>query len=234
MNEEIIIYHHLGLGDSIECNAIVRNYAKQYKNVYIFSKTRNLESVEFMYRDLHNINIVPIITENERYEFELFMRKNHKNLLLVGHEKYFPFVKQYESRGFSCTEAFYEIANIDYRKKYDDFYFLRDNKEEERVYNKLNPKNEKYIFVHDDSNRGFNLNIKTNYKIIKNDPTENIFYMLKVLEKAEEIHCMSSSFLCLIDCMTSKIDFKSLNLYYNIRNVFFGPNTLSKKWKIIL
>jgi hypothetical protein len=230
---EIVIYHHLGLGDCIESNGIVRHYSNLYDKVFVFSKKRFEEIMKYMYSDIPNVEIVTInsdIYHTEKQEVSDFMR-NHTNLLLIGHDFYFNRLQHYSDLQYSCSEAFYDIAGLDYRLKYENFYFPRDNKEEDRVFKKLNPNNEKYIFVHDDPSRGFEIKINSNYKIIKNDVSENIFYMLKILENAEEIHCMSSSILCLIDCLSEKIQFKELLLYSNIRSVFAGPNSISKQWK---
>lgn len=56
--EEIYIYHHLGLGDHIICNSIVRNFCDSYDTVYLFVKPHNYKNVEFMYRDLTNITLI--------------------------------------------------------------------------------------------------------------------------------------------------------------------------------
>jgi hypothetical protein len=61
----------------------------------------------------------------------------------------------------------------------------------------LNPNEEKYIFVHDDASRGFSIDmdrIKTDHKIIMNDKRFNVFDYITLLENAEEVHFMQSSF----------------------------------------
>ena len=68
---------------------------------------------------------------------------------------------------------------------------------EKEVLNILNPTGEKYIFIHDDSSRGFSIDmsrIKTEYKVIMNDKRFNVFDYITLIENAEEIHFMQSSF----------------------------------------
>jgi hypothetical protein len=234
--KQIGIYHHVGLGDSIECNAIVRQYANLYDKVFVFAKYIYTDTIKYMYRDLKNIEIVSIANSNpqERMDVDLFFKKNlYVEKIIIGHEDYSKFYEYYNQKGYSCSEAFYDLAKIDYKNKYNNFFVKRNNDEEDRVFKKLNPKNEKYIFVHDDPSRGFEIKINSSYKIIKNDISENIFYMLKILENAEEIHCMSSSVLCLIDCLSEKIQFKKLFLHSSVRSVFAGPNSISNQWKKI-
>jgi hypothetical protein len=130
-------------------------------------------------------------------------------------------------------ESFYHLANVPWEKRNTEFFFQREFEKEEDVYQKLNPNNEKYVFIHDDISRGFSINIKTEHKIIKNNNNINMLHLITLLERAEEIHCMSSSILCLIDCLSSHIQFKNLYLHYNIRKVELGPNSLFANWNII-
>ena len=52
--------HHLGLGDHILCNAIYRNYAKQYDMCIFPIKQRNVQSVSDMLADLKNVHILQL------------------------------------------------------------------------------------------------------------------------------------------------------------------------------
>ena len=60
----IYIYHHLGLGDHINCNGLVRtllkNKVKSNGNLYLLTKTQYNEMISFMYRDEPRIKIVTI------------------------------------------------------------------------------------------------------------------------------------------------------------------------------
>jgi hypothetical protein len=47
----ITILHHLGLGDAIMLNGMVRHFAED-EEVCIFVQKHHLESVQFMYRDI--------------------------------------------------------------------------------------------------------------------------------------------------------------------------------------
>jgi hypothetical protein len=119
-----------------------------------------------------------------------------------------------EHGGLRYGESFYKTAGIPYQIKFNNFYVEREHEEEDRVYKKLNPNNEKYIFVHDLGPHGkrgrycgIDAKIHTRFnepiKVIRNDPSENPFHQIKLYEKAEEIHCMSSSIMILIDSMAA-------------------------------
>ena len=52
----LTILHHLGLGDAIMLNGMVRHFAEK-DDVCIFIQKQHEDSVRFMYRDLTNIKI---------------------------------------------------------------------------------------------------------------------------------------------------------------------------------
>ena len=124
----------------------------------------------------------------------------------------------------------------------DYFSFKRDEKEENRLLKKLNPNNEPFLFLHDDPERdicsgplkGQPCVIDRTYiknkdlKIITNDNSENIFHFAKILENAEEIHSMESSFKSLIEFLDTTTE----SYYHDFRNQPLG-NYRIKDWEII-
>lgn len=191
------IYHHLGLGDYIMCNGMVRHFCKNYDEVILFCLAHNFKNVEYMYRDVDNLKIFIFDTEDQICDF-IEDEKIKDNLLKVG----FNNLKYYDENNINFDVGFYELAGLDYDLRFSEFYVERDLEEEDRVYKELNPNNEKYIFVHDDPNRGYSIDmskIDSEYKIIRNDTRFLIFNYIKVLENAEEIHCMQSSIKDLIN-----------------------------------
>ena len=230
---KVAIYHHLGMGDCIECNGMVRAYANLYKEVYVFCKENYYDIIKWMYRDNPKIKLIKVNKNDEKPEIIEFLKYFTGRIIIPGHGFYDQRKKEFDERGMGYGEAFYDLAGLDWQARNAFFHVQRDPKEEERVYNKLNPDDEDYIFVHDDPSRGYTINVNTKYKIIKNDITENPFYFLKILEKAKEIHCMSSSFLCLIDCIHLSVYFPKLYMHYNIRKVKLTKNSLVANWEII-
>ena len=63
--QKIFIFHHMGLGDFISCNAIIRKFCKQKKEIFLFCKINLLKNIKFMYRDLKNLTIIKIKDEND-------------------------------------------------------------------------------------------------------------------------------------------------------------------------
>ena len=233
--KELCIHHHLGLGDHFDMNGMVRNYLKEFNKIYVFSKSSYYSMIEYMYRD--NDNIIVIEIPNERMNEEVQIAENFYNIssnitnfLRIGFEHY-PFLQE-NQLDKNCWEFFYEQVNVPYNIRTDMFHVERDMEEENRVLKKLNPSGDKFIFVHDDKERGFSVNkehiLDKGLTVIENDMDENIFHFLKIIENAEEIHCMESSFKSLIDIYA-----KTENIFYHdFRNQPLGTKT-NKKWKVI-
>lgn len=231
--KKIAIYHHLGLGDAIECNGMVRHYAEQYDIVDIFAKKQYFDACQFMYRDNDKIKVNKIDGKKEYAEVQTFLKLYDGEILIPGHQNYFGNLSLFASLDYGPGRSFYHIAGLPWKYRNQKFYFERDYEQENRVLEKLNPSGEKFVFVHDDPKRGFYIDLRSGYDIVKNDPTESFFNMLGVLEAAEEVHCMSSSFFCLIDCLDRKIKIKNKFLHKSIRNVNLGDEGMVSNWNII-
>ena len=232
MKNELCIHHHLGLGDHFDMNGMVRNYLKEYDKIHIFSKPNYYKMIDYMYRDEDSIIVVEIpggpqeVTQAEEY----YKTSTCDKFLRIGFENY-PFGQE-ELYGKNCWEFFYEQVSVPYYVRTSMFHVERDEVGENQLMDKLNPKKEKFIFVHDDKSRGFEVNrnhfLDKNLLVLENDVSENIFHFIKLIEEAEEIHCMESSMKSLIDlyAKTDKI------FYHDFRNQPLGKLT-NKKWNVI-
>jgi len=138
--------------------------------------------------------------------------------------------KSKPAKGKNCWEIFYDQVGIPYEVRKDYFYLERSAKQEENLLKKKNPNGEPFIFIHDDKSRGFKINKKhlLNDKllVIENDVSENIFNFIGVVKKAEEVHCMESSFKTLVDiyCDQEKL------FFHDFRGHPLGLNS-NKNWK---
>jgi len=209
MRTSIYIYHHLGLGDHIICNGLVRHFSKNYEKVYLFVKDHNFKSVSFMYRDLINIDFILVKNDNDAVAF---IRDNRvRNLLKIGFDNL-------DTNGCTFDESFYKQCGINFSYRWSNFYVKRDNIREKILFEKFNIQENNYVFLHDDKERGFEINreyiINKNLKIITPSKglTDNIFDYCYVIENAAEIHCMDSSFKLLIDSLNPV----SEKLYYHL------------------
>lgn len=191
------IHHHLGLGDHIICNGMVRYMQKKYDKVSVFSYHHNFKNVSYMYSDNENITVIPISSDSEIDIYCMSNNINIENIIKVGFSELSNYLPQ-----IKFDEAFYKIAGIEFSVRFESFFIPRNREREIEVYNELNPNNESFIFLHEDKTRGFFLDrgkIPTGYKIIENDIKYNVFDLLYLFENAEEIHLMQSSIKDLIN-----------------------------------
>lgn len=210
----VYIHHHLGLGDHIICNGLVRHLQKKYSEVSIFCYHHNYENVKQMFSDNTNIFIITVNSDHEVTQYIKSEKVDPSRYLRVGFENMWSFIPS-----LKFDQAFYKLAGVDFQIRFDEFYLPRDKEMEQIVYNELNPDNEPYIFLHEDVKRNFLINrakISTNYKIIENNTKYNIFHMLKIFENAEEIHLMQSSIKDLINSI--KMDKPKIFLHNYVRN----------------
>ena len=219
---DLFIHHHLGLGDHFDCNGMVRYIQEKwgYNNVNVFCKDNYHYMIDYMYRDNDKIKVIKIDRNKEHEEVKKILDEQLKNndyFLTVGHQHY-----NSHSKDKNCWEIFYDQVSIPYEVRESYFYVEKNLESEEKLFQKLNPENLPFAFAHDDKDRGFVLDkshIKNkDLKIIENDTSE----------KAEEIHCMESSFKTLVD-----IYCKQENLFYrDFRNQPLGTKS-NKNWKVV-
>jgi hypothetical protein len=219
------IYHHLGLGDHIICNGLVRCLINPDDKYSMFVKEHNKISVEFMYRDLTNLSF---IVGDDSF-VKKFISENNiegKDLIICG----FTWLTN-----CSWDEVFYYQHNIDFKERWKSFNVERDFNMEDYLYDFLNPNNEDFALIHKIGSDGcdrinydmINPNLK---KIYVEKHTENIFDYLKLIELAKEIHCIDSSFLHLVDSVLTTGE-----VFYHKNHIQRTTidSVKNKKWKII-
>jgi hypothetical protein len=249
----LLLYHHLGLGDCISCNGLVRKilFDNDFEKLYLVVKKQHLQTVSTMYRDEPKIQCVSVSTagefdgEGERKEVDrLVSTLAPSHTLIVGHENYWKLQQAFPQ--FDCHQRFYAALGYDFSVRYTQFKYERDYEEEERVYKKLNPDNVPYIFVHGDSSRGRLIDYSRvskynseNLKVIENDVSESILNFGLILERATQVHLMESSFRAYIETLNT--DRVRLFIHWYVRqaeNMFsfcgHGKNATSKDWTVLI
>jgi len=231
--DNVFIFHHLGLGDHILCNAIVRTYCEQYKKVFLFVKPENHKNVAYMYRDLTNLKLIVMADPEIKQFISINPNNNYK---IIGITK--PFFDKYNAGDYgSFDRGFYAVAGVPFEDRCGKFYFQRDlEKEKDAYYNVFGLKDgEEYAVIHDDPPRGRVFKekyIPQGIKLIH--PIEfkevGIFDFIYTLENAKEVHVMNSSFSCLIDTMLLQTKALFLHEYARIN---MGNHEFMLKWNFL-
>lgn len=244
---DILLHTHMGLGDHLVLNGLVRKISLDNPNKKIFLCTRDSihKNIELLYSDDDKIiptNIAFYPKSNESYNLndrsspwikstEVYAYMNDLELVTVGYYKYF------HSNPWDYN--FYASCNIDYKVKYDFFHIPEQvmNKAEENYKNLIQPliKNEEYIFLHDDPSRNYNINIDTKKKVLRNTDevfkSLSIFDIIPVLKNASELRMMGSSLICLCDLLGIPNNKQSAYYYASLRGLgtFYGI----EKWNLL-
>lgn len=223
-----LIYHHLGLGDTIICNGFVNDHADRFDHVFVFCKPIYYTSVEFLYRVNEKVTVLPADDADAMVIYDKLQTDIKKK---IG----FNLLKEtcdLNSCGFD--KGFYYISGVDFEKRYTYFKLNRDLNREKNLMNSLGLVSNNYIFLHEDPHRNFIIDrkhIKNSSLPVffpKNNITDNIFDYCTIIENAKEIHVFDSSFKNLIETLNIQTD----QLYYH--TYIKGVTTDSiKKWHII-
>jgi len=188
---DLLLLGHLGLGDHLVTNAIVRHLA-QSNNVTILVKHHNQASVDFMFRDLLNVETFGVADDDEARAAENEARTQGYSVFGLGRFGLPPFSSETWDRDF------YRQAGIPFEACWNGFKVADQPSRELEI-----PKGD-YIFIHENKETGCIMNRKRlpkKLKIISADRkrTDNIFDWWGIIKNAREIHVMESCFAILVD-----------------------------------
>jgi hypothetical protein len=230
MKKKYYIYHHLGLGDHIIVNGLVRKLVKADSLYFLFCKNHNVSSVEFMFRDLANLEIISVNSDLD--VIKLIALNNIQDIIKIGHEFLEPIKGHY-----NCTwdEAFYRQLNIGFEERWNSFYYERDMKAEGGLFDKYNPEKAPYALIHNTDSTGTDRidyeKITSSLKKIYVSKSNTIFDYGKLIENADEVHCIDSSFKHLVDSIKTNAKL-FYHKYHNVR-IPLESHQCRKSWNVI-
>lgn len=192
------VYHHLGLGDHFICNGLVRHLYSNHNGIKLFAKTHLKQNIDFMYRDLENLEVIGL-KDDEEVERYIRLNSLQKQSIRIGFDKIRAGLPQ---KDITFDQAFYLAEGLPFSYRFDKFYIERDLDKEKNLYNNLTQNLDGYVFIHEDPSRGMFLDrarIRSDLPIITNNTNNLITDYLTVLENATEIHVMQSCFKDMIN-----------------------------------
>ena len=234
MNKKYI-YQHLGLGDHIVCNGLIREIAKKETTTLFIVLCKNIykDSVTALFKDIVNICIQSVPSDD--YVRSILARDiRAEDFIKIGH-----FIYNNIPKNLGWDEYFYQQHNIDFKKRWESFYVERNRQREDELFTKLNNKNEPYILIHGvGSNNVDRLNyskIPLDIKHIHITPlhTSNIVDYYSLIEQAKEIHCIDSFFHHLVDSIecSAALFYHDKHDLQQPRNII--PHRISKSWILV-
>jgi hypothetical protein len=215
----ILVHHHLGLGDHLICNGLVHHLADQNDIVYLPAKRRYLATVRCLYSEQPKVQVFPV--DQEEPDIAAFARERSCPVLRVGFE---------HCNRQQFDASFYEQLGIPFDVRYTGFTLPRAIPHEDELFDRLAPR-EPYCLLHRESSGGvFDVRIDTTLPIVeierRSDPYGNLLAVRKLIASAEEIHCINSSVLHLVDGMAPT----ARRFYHAVRQTDF---TLRPEWTVV-
>jgi len=151
-----IILTHLGNGDHLTCNGLVRYYSTKYDSVTVVCKKQNLHNIKEFYADDKSINFYTVGTDYiyRPTQFKKYAKSNnYDDVIVTGHTKN----KNYDDIPF----YFYRFLDLPYSLFWNYFHIPTLPKAIE-LYNSI--KNYDYVFVHTMSSSGEKFKIEDIFK----------------------------------------------------------------------
>jgi hypothetical protein len=219
---ELFLHHHLGLGDHIICNGLVR-YLSQTNLIKLFCKTHNINNVKQMYLDNHNIDLIDVYNDNEAEKIGLTNKENYIRIGVALNGNWPPQMEE------SWDRVFYYQLNIPYEYSWSLFKYNRPSSIQNIV------PNNNYAFIcnkgSDGQDRIDYSKIDTSLQKVYSDQG-GFFDNLDLITNATEIHCVNSSYIHFIDRITTS---NNTILFYhkNFKFKRHGEFSLKKDWNIV-
>ena len=222
----------MGLGDNFLISGMVHYYADRCHEMHVPVWPYFHESVSTLYQDHPHIRVVGLNPfdqgENQYVEQHKLSRILRTNLI------------NWKIKNFELTPLWdlqlYAMHELSYDLRYKNFRLPMHVEGSEELYQKLSG-GEPYVLVHRRTSNhpdGIPFNLQSfrlhnrlpDVKIIEIDPsiTTNMMHYVKLIQCAEEIHCVPSSFHCLVDSM----DTKARLYFHNLREK--TAMVINSKW----
>jgi hypothetical protein len=226
--QQIILYHHLGLGDHFICNGLV-NYISQKVEIVLPCKQHNYATVQCLYINNKALKVVPIV--NEEHDIFKLVNETQLPLFKVG----FDYLNTTSTIWY---DAFYEHIGLHPTLRHTMFTLPQEFIEQNRLYLENSCHSTPYIVVHDSSSvvdkypidfyLGRNISDLPNIITVRPNQSNNLLAWTKVFQNAQEIHAVNSSVYWLLDSMPN---LKSKLYYHDIR--LGDPILPNNRWQYI-
>ena len=230
LNARLALVFHLGAGDLLVSNAMVRDLAKHHEVLVVAVKPRYIGTAKFMWRDLPNV-VLYCIEDVSELPLNKLIAMDFAVLLLGDNRPGLPRRLGLDWVGDLYTQAGYKrnIVRL-------GFAVQRDRCRELDLYRGIvGGEDEVYAFVHDDASRGFGIpparlpcmRIVRPGLLGEDASSSCLFDYARIIELAQEVHVIDSAFSWLVELMglhtncTMHTDIKSGDA--SCRAVFRGP-----------
>lgn len=204
----VFLLGHLGLGDMLICNGMVRRAARGGRQVVVVCKARSCTAAKHMYRDLANVHLLPVEDDccisprfgGDGRVLQAMAQAGYEVVLLGLHRGHL-------APGSGFADAFYDQVGIPRDVRYTEFHV--DRPPSSAMLELPAAAGGAYVFVHDDADRGFiiqddrlpKLPIVRPGKADGRPGSDNVFNYWRLMEGAHEYHGIDSVFSHMADLL---------------------------------
>lgn len=219
----LLLHHHLGLGDHFICNGLVNHLAERHEVIYLPAKRKNYDTIRCLYSEEPVVRVFAV--DDEFKDVAAFQQMANCPILRVGFEHCDP-------RCFDMS--FYRQLGIDFAVRYSKFRLPRRIPREDDAYAALAVPGG-YCIVHNEGSRGpYHLKIATDLPVVfitaerarKNELYRNLLNYRKLIQHAEEIHCINSSVIHLVDSLQPRARL----FFHAVRKMDFSTR---ERWSVV-
>ena len=248
-SNQFILHHHLGLGDVINCNGMVNFLSNKFERIFLPAKSNYYEMLKYMYQN--NQKVVIFKLESNKYNLENYTLNDSDHIANQEYKQIEDFAKKmkleilrvgFDKLKMPIPKSFYDQLNLPFEYSKEHFnvpYNFEKNIEYSERLKKIYNSSNNYTLLHLESSRQHfevqDIKLPTDSSIIKieknTDIYKNIFFYLKLIKEAHEIHVINSSIFCLVDRVTTT---GKLYVHNKNKQKDFSENmSLFKNWNIV-
>lgn len=196
------------LGDSFVMNGIIHHFADRCVEFHLPINSSFEETLTELYSEHSNIITVPFPPDPSTYALEDIYCSNRKISRVLRP----PIYGDKDNAGvftpFLWDQQLYTFFELPYELKYTNFRLPKISENAKKLYSQLNPNNEPFALYHTGTfNRPEGLPINKNplENILRIDLAKgysnNMLDYIPLILNATVIHCVSSAFFNLVDCI---------------------------------
>lgn len=194
-DNELLVLGHLGMGDHFVTAPIIWSLACSHKRVTVLCKRHNYATVEFFFRDGHNIDVFGIDDDADAKAAFEFAAQSGFDTLGLGIWSSLPFDPAH------WDQSFYAQAGLPFETRWRDYKYTRQPQTE------LPVPNSEFCLIHEDKARGYLIDRSRlpDLPILEVTPqnSANLMDNLARIEAATELHLMESCVAILADSLST-------------------------------
>ncbi len=202
--KQLILHHHLGLGDHFICNGLVHALKAELglSTLHLAVKQHNLPTVQSLYQGHDDIRFLVVPpTHYDREDAFIIQQSKDEELPLMK-------ISYSGAKTLAFDVSFYAQAGLDLGLSWSRFAAPVDTPTAQALIDNL-IQHERYCLVANAGSVGaFDLNIDTTLPVYHVAPghTQNLIDWSTIIGRASEIHCIDSSVIHLVDRLPTRAE----------------------------